>query len=178
MISAVSRTDQDYGAGRPDRVEPERARWRSALNALWRRKLDEVIALSAACEGTPDVDDGRLADRASSPSLRIRDRANRAFEDLAAVEDAMARIDEGSYGRCAACGQPMSEEWLAEEPQIRHCPGCALLLVRWRSSRARSAAQPAWAWPAGSTVPHPAPAERAGHQPSVRPATVVVPIPA
>jgi RNA polymerase-binding transcription factor DksA len=178
MISAVSGTDQDFGEAQPDRAEPDGARWRSVLDGLWRRKLDEVIALSAACDGTFAADPDRFADGPASSSLRLRDRANRAFADLAAVEDAIARTDDGSYGLCAACGQPMSEEWLAEEPQIRHCPECALLLVVWRSSRARSGTQPAWARPVGATVPHPAPANRARHQPSASSATVVLPIPA
>jgi RNA polymerase-binding transcription factor DksA len=154
------------------------ARWRAVLDGLWRRKLDEVIALSAACDGIFVADHDRLAGRPASSSLRLRDRANRAFEDLAAVEDAIARTDDGSYGLCGTCGQPMSEEWLAEEPQIRHCPDCALLLVAWRSSWARSATQPGRARPVGATVPHPAPANRARHQPSAIRATVVLPVPA
>jgi RNA polymerase-binding transcription factor DksA len=170
--------NQDHAEAEPSRVVPERTRWRAALDAVWRRKLDEVIALSAACDGTFAADDDSLADRVATPSLRLRGRANRAFEELSAVEDAIARIDAGSYGLCAACGQPMSEEWLAEEPQVRHCPDCALLLVAWRSWRATSATHPAWAGPVGVTAPHPAPASRARHQPSARRATVLLPVPA
>jgi DnaK suppressor protein len=164
MISPITGANQDYIGAVPDSAGANRVRWRAALNARWHRKLDEVVALSAACEDSASVD----ADRAVAPSLRLHDRASIAFDDLAAIEDAMARVDAGTYGRCAACGQQMPEEWLAEEPQIRHCPDCALLLVAWRSPRPRLA----------KMVPHPAPANRAPHQPSARSVTVILPVPA
>lgn len=169
MISPITGANQEYVRALPDSAAANWVRWRVALNALWHCKLDEVVALSTACDGTASVD----ADRPAPPSPRLPDRASRAFDDLAAIEDAMARVDAGTYGRCAACGQRMPEEWLAEDPQIRHCPDCALLLVAWRSSRPLLATQPAQA---GPMVPHPAPADCAPNHPSARRATVVLPL--
>jgi DnaK suppressor protein len=175
MISPVTGANHSHNVAAPDHAAANRVRWRVPLGELWQRKLDEVVALSAACKGTAYVDNDRLSDPAVVPSLRLHDRATRAFEDLAEIEDAMARIEDGDYGRCAGCGQPMPEEWLAEEPQVRYCPDCALQLVAWNSSSARPAVQIV---PVRRAVPRPVPASRAPQQPSSRPATVDLPLPA
>lgn len=41
--------------------------------------------------------------------------------ELSDVEDALRRLDDGSYGSCAACGQPIGEERLAAMPAARFC---------------------------------------------------------
>jgi DnaK suppressor protein len=40
---------------------------------------------------------------------------------LADVERALRRIDEGSYGTCEACGGPIGRERLAARPAARFC---------------------------------------------------------
>jgi RNA polymerase-binding transcription factor DksA len=40
--------------------------------------------------------------------------------DLDAVEAALRRLDDGSYGTCEACGTPLSG--LDEDPLVRRCP--------------------------------------------------------
>lgn len=37
--------------------------------------------------------------------------------ELAAVEDAIERLDQGGYGMCAECGRPIDPERLAARPQ-------------------------------------------------------------
>ena len=44
--------------------------------------------------------------------------------ELLAVEQALARISEGSYGRCEQCGQPIPLERLQARPQAIRCIGC------------------------------------------------------
>lgn len=41
--------------------------------------------------------------------------------DLAAVTDALARLDDGTYGRCAACDAPIDDEVLAVAPTRLTC---------------------------------------------------------
>lgn len=41
--------------------------------------------------------------------------------DLAAVNDALTRLDEGTYGRCAACDAPIDDDALATEPTRLTC---------------------------------------------------------
>jgi RNA polymerase-binding transcription factor DksA len=40
------------------------------------------------------------------------------------VELALARLDDGTYGRCEACGRPIADERLAELPIVRTCEVC------------------------------------------------------
>jgi DnaK suppressor protein len=40
---------------------------------------------------------------------------------LADIDRAIARLDEGTYGLCEACGRPIGEERLAARPAARFC---------------------------------------------------------
>jgi RNA polymerase-binding protein DksA len=48
-----------------------------------------------------------------------------AREHLAAIDEALARLDEGGYGRCEGCGQPIAPERLAARPTATRCVACA-----------------------------------------------------
>ncbi len=41
--------------------------------------------------------------------------------ELADVERALERLDEGTYGTCEACGVTLADERLAEAPAARFC---------------------------------------------------------
>jgi RNA polymerase-binding transcription factor DksA len=41
------------------------------------------------------------------------------------LEQALARVDAGSYGRCEACGEAIAPERLAVRPAATHCITCA-----------------------------------------------------
>ena len=110
------------GHYRPTDKEPfmnERQRdyFRQKLTA-WRddilREAKETLAhLQNESENHPD-----LADRASSETdraieLRARDRQRKL---MAKIEDAIARIDEGTYGYCEETGEPISIRRLEARP--------------------------------------------------------------
>ncbi|WP_332663542.1 TraR/DksA family transcriptional regulator [Aeromicrobium sp.] len=44
---------------------------------------------------------------------------------LAEIDAARARIDEGTYGRCEVCGEPIPDRRLEARPVARTCVGCA-----------------------------------------------------
>lgn len=46
-------------------------------------------------------------------------------EELDEVEEAMKRVEDGSYGRCEACGNTLSNEELDEFPLARRCAACS-----------------------------------------------------
>jgi RNA polymerase-binding transcription factor DksA len=50
--------------------------------------------------------------------------ADSAREDLAEIQAALARLADGSYGTCQACGARISAERLAARPTARTCVGC------------------------------------------------------
>ncbi|MDA8039210.1 MAG: TraR/DksA C4-type zinc finger protein [Actinomycetota bacterium] len=43
---------------------------------------------------------------------------------LAEVAGALGRLDDGTYGRCDACGAPIGEPLLALAPLARRCERC------------------------------------------------------
>ncbi len=45
----------------------------------------------------------------------------RIAAELADVEIALRRLDEGTYGRCELCHGPIDDERLAEQPAARRC---------------------------------------------------------
>jgi RNA polymerase-binding protein DksA len=41
------------------------------------------------------------------------------------IQDALARIDAGTYGKCTECGSPIAKPRLQAIPYTRHCIECA-----------------------------------------------------
>lgn len=48
----------------------------------------------------------------------------RVRDQLAAVEHALHKFEEGDYGLCESCGQPIDPERLEALPQARRCMSC------------------------------------------------------
>ena len=48
-----------------------------------------------------------------------------ARERIVEVDDALRRVDEGTYGICERCGQPIGEGRLGARPFARWCIDCA-----------------------------------------------------
>jgi len=113
-------------------VGERRSSWRLALDSAWELKIDEVIALSKASRGLMWEDDDNAASRPVQMPSQLEARTVRACDELAAIEDAIARIDDGTYGLCAGCDEVISEGWLATKPEARYCPDCSLRLVSWQ----------------------------------------------
>ena len=49
---------------------------------------------------------------------------------LQSIDAALVRIDDGDYGKCANCGQPIQEKRLEAVPWARHCIRCQDLIER------------------------------------------------
>ncbi len=50
-----------------------------------------------------------------------------AVEELASINAALQRINDGSYGTCITCGEEISEQRLAIRPESSECVDCAEL---------------------------------------------------
>ena len=50
-----------------------------------------------------------------------RDLLDQVRSDLDDVDAALRRLEEGTYGRCEACGQPIGETRLEALPAARYC---------------------------------------------------------
>ena len=42
------------------------------------------------------------------------------------VEDALGRLDDGTYGQCSTCGGPIDDGVLADDPTSQQCAACGL----------------------------------------------------
>ena len=58
------------------------------------------------------------ADRLAADHTATLDRI---AGDLGAVEAAMRRLDEGTYGRCEVCGAEIAEERITSDPLATRC---------------------------------------------------------
>ena len=47
-------------------------------------------------------------------------------ERIAEVDDALRRVDAGTYGVCERCGQPIAAARLDARPFARYCMACAV----------------------------------------------------
>ena len=103
-----------------------------------RRRLDEErTRLEGLREGFDDLHneseeaslselsslDQHQADVGTETFNRERDLSilERVEAELADIEHAMGRLDEGTYGTCEACGKPIGDERLEAMPASRFC---------------------------------------------------------
>ncbi len=42
-------------------------------------------------------------------------------QEVADIERALERLEDGTYGTCEACGSPLGDALLAEQPGARYC---------------------------------------------------------
>jgi RNA polymerase-binding protein DksA len=103
-------------------LEAERDRLTEELEAI-EEHLPEVEQVSMDTTGGYDED---LADVASDAFEREKGFAieSSVQELLNQVEEALTRIDEGTYGLCEVCGQPIHPERLRALPYARLCIEC------------------------------------------------------
>ena len=91
-------------------------------------EIDEAVALpeqmtygSQAAAATQVFEQER--------ELAMRERANL---HLQAVDGALARLDDGTYGTCIRCGRPIAAERLEALPWAAHCIDCQTIVDRGR----------------------------------------------
>lgn len=84
-------------------------------------KQDLRAGQESADDGTEDIVDraNNAYNRELMFSLSDNERAT-----LLQIENALARMDEGSYGRCANCGQTINVLRLEAVPWARFCIDC------------------------------------------------------
>jgi RNA polymerase-binding transcription factor DksA len=97
--------------------------YRAVLEEQWRRQVATITELSCAAlspaRNEPD-DDGSRMNR-----LHIAARLlATARHQLQETEAALARVDDGSYGLCGHCGEPIAPERLEVVPSARYCVAC------------------------------------------------------
>jgi DnaK suppressor protein len=97
-----------------------------------RERLNEELA--ATIEAPGQMTYGSQAAAATHVFEQQRDLAlrERAEQQLALVDAALARIDAGTFGRCLRCGKPIAPDRLDALPWAEHCIDCARLIAQGR----------------------------------------------
>src|SRR5688500_3547438 len=101
-----------------ERLEQERERIRALIANMAEDNEGEQ-------NGTDELAtvDQHPADAGSETFEREKDMAilNNLEEQVSEIEKALARVDEGTYGTCEACGKPIGDERLEVVPTARYC---------------------------------------------------------
>jgi DnaK suppressor protein len=107
-------------------MEKERLEYfRELLNERLRTLLEEaektVSGMTNDKDTFPDPTDRANLETDRNFLLRIRDRERKL---ILKIKDALARIDEGTFGICEECGEEISEERLKARPVTTLCIAC------------------------------------------------------
>ncbi len=102
--------------------------YRQILRAQLRTRSEQVresqqnaLEMKAADDGPKDSVDMSLQDVNQEIALRLGERESKMVAD---TDQALMRIEEGSYGTCARCGKEISERRLEALPTARFCAAC------------------------------------------------------
>lgn len=109
---------KDKWAAMKKRLEEERA-----AKLEERARLERDLAYEADY-GFGEGDPGIYEREKAMALIRAVD------EDLAEIDRALKKIEEGTYGICEECGQPIPEERLEILPATRYCVQCASKIYR------------------------------------------------
>lgn len=84
-------------------------------------RTDQAAALELYDDGVKDSVDLSVQDLNKEIALRLGEQSSRIVAD---IDQALLRMDEGTYGICARCGQPINERRLEALPTARYDAAC------------------------------------------------------
>jgi RNA polymerase-binding transcription factor len=113
-------------------------RFRQLLEEERRRVVDAIEYLHKENPGSIEDEtedqssDNHMAETATATLDREIDYTLEENSEhvLEAIEAALKRIEDGTYGACVNCGKPIAEERLAAIPWATHCIDCKRLQER------------------------------------------------
>jgi DnaK suppressor protein len=86
---------------------------------------EQAAALELNDDGVKDSVDMSLMDVNKEIALRLGEHESRLVAD---IDQALLRIDEGSYGICARCGKEIDERRLEAVPTARYDAPCQTII--------------------------------------------------
>ena len=86
---------------------------------------DQAAALELSDDGVKDTVDLSLMDVNKELALRLGERESQMLAD---IDQALMRIQEGSYGICARCGKIIDERRLEALPTARYDAACQAVI--------------------------------------------------
>ena len=106
-----------------ERLLQERKRVEAAIQYL---REEHPGSLEEEIEESVGTSDNHLADAATATLDREIDYTlgENSEQVLAEIDDALQRIEDGTFGTCRTCGQPIAPERLEAMPWATQCIDC------------------------------------------------------
>ena len=99
--------------------------YKGVLNGQLQELLDQadntVSGMTTHKENFPDPTDRASHEENRNFMLRIRDRENKLIKK---IKKALDRIENGTFGTCESCGEPISPKRLMARPVTTLCIEC------------------------------------------------------
>ena len=106
---------------KPEKQDYFRALLLTRINELLDGAERTVAEMTDEQENFPDPNDRASLESDRNFELRIRDRERKL---IAKMQEAIKRIDDGTFGVCDSCGGPISEKRLTARPVTTQCIDC------------------------------------------------------
>jgi len=104
-----------------ERLESFRELLNERLKAILEEAEKTVKGMTNDRDSFPDPTDRANLETDRNFLLRIRDRERKL---IGKIKEALARIDDGTFGICEECGDDISEERLKARPMTTLCIDC------------------------------------------------------
>ncbi|HEX3388767.1 MAG TPA: TraR/DksA C4-type zinc finger protein [Streptosporangiaceae bacterium] len=106
---------------------------RRALAAERQQTLDRITAVRREFDGIVESTAGVATDDEHDPEgatiaferAQLAALLDQGRRHLAELDEAASRLQQGRYGQCERCGQPIAAGRLAARPAARTCMACA-----------------------------------------------------
>jgi len=95
---------------------------------------DQAAALDAAGDDAKESADLAMRDENEEMALKLGDQESQMVAD---IDQALLRIEEGSYGICARCGRVIDERRLEALPAARYDANCQAAIEAAKGKSAR-----------------------------------------
>lgn len=86
---------------------------------------DQANALDSTDDSVKDTGDMSVQDVNQETALRMGERESKMVAD---IDQALLRIEEGTYGACQRCGKPIDERRLESIPTARYDAECQAII--------------------------------------------------
>ena len=103
-------------------------------NLLLKQRSEATEAMRADNVTALEGDDG-VTDRGEMSELDVNrstalDLGGRQLQLIEEIDDALGRIEDGTYGQCARCGKPIDEQRLKAMPSAKYDAECQTEIER------------------------------------------------
>jgi DnaK suppressor protein len=100
-------------------TDPLQRERRALIDELWRQ---QELSKKLAGDLQPEIEEQTQTEVVSGITEALEERQQ---DRLGNIDEALARIEAGTYGKCQNCGQPIGEERLEANPTTTFCADCA-----------------------------------------------------